>query len=176
VTAGLVAAALVAVGVRAVLIPADALGDARPALGGVAAPAHRTAPVAAPDHRTAPVAVRAVNLPDPCPLKRTADHPGIKGLIVCEAGLWSVPGGASEALAVAHCESRFEVAAFNPSGCGGSGCDGLYQQSLRYWRQRAASYGYAGRPATDPRANIVVSMRMAAERGTWSRDWPVCGR
>src|SRR5262249_15896395 len=161
VTAGLVAAALVAVGVRALLIPADALGDSRPALGAVAAPATRSTPVPA----------RHASLPDPCPLSWTAGHPAIKGLIACEADLWRVPGGGPEALGVADCESRFETAAFNPTGCGGSGCGGLYQQSLRYWRQRAASYGFAGSPASDARANIVVSMRMAAERGTWARDW-----
>ena len=24
-------------------------------------------------------------------------------------------------------------------------------------------------------ANTVVSLRMAAEKGTWADDWPVCG-
>jgi hypothetical protein len=113
---------------------------------------------------------------DPCPLDWRGDAPDVRSLIVCEAGLWNPPGGAPRAAAVVFCESRFETAAFNPTGCDGFGCSGLFQQSLRYWRDRAVEYGFAGRPATDPRANVVVSMRMAAERGTWARDWPVCGR
>jgi hypothetical protein len=119
-------------------------------------------------------AVPTRSIPDPCP--PVGARSTVRSLIACEATLWNVPGGASRALAVARCESRFERAAFNPTGCGGSGCVGLFQQSLRYWRRRAAEYGYPGRPATDARANVVVSMRMAEERGTWSRDWPVCGR
>ena len=55
----------------------------------------------------------------------------MKRLIACEAALWDVPGGATTAFAVASCESRFQTAAYNPTGCGGSGCSGLFQQSLR---------------------------------------------
>ncbi|HEX9376964.1 MAG TPA: hypothetical protein VGB19_12090 [Actinomycetota bacterium] len=126
-----------------------------------------------------PVQVRApapaaVGVLEPCPGRWGPDSP-LSRLIVCEAEVWDVPGGAAKALAVARCESSMRTAAFNPSGCGGTGCTGLYQQSLRYWRGRAASYGFAGTPPTDAMANVVVSMRMAAEKGTWARDWPVCG-
>jgi hypothetical protein len=99
----------------------------------------------------------------------------VKALIACEAGVWQVPGGAGKALSVAYCESRLVTQAFNPTGCGGAGCTGLFQQSLRYWSGRAAQYGFAGRPPTDAWANVVVSMRLAAEKGTWADDWPVCG-
>jgi hypothetical protein len=112
---------------------------------------------------------------DPCPIDWRAGPERVKDLIVCEARVWNVPGGAAQALAVAHCESRFQPAAFNPTGCGGSGCTGLFQQSLRYWRARAIEYGYAGRSPADAKANVVVSMRLASEQGTWAKDWPVCG-
>ena len=165
--AGLVAAALAVIGLRAVVVPQEALGEPRPAPAGIVDAARHPGPA---------IPVHIVDLPDPCPLDWRAGHAEVRSLIACEANLWRVPGGPRQAFAVAHCESRFEPEAFNPTGCGGSGCGGLYQQSLRYWRQRSASYGYAGSPPTNPRANIVVSMRMAAERGTWERDWPVCGR
>lgn len=120
-----------------------------------------------------PVVLRAV---DPCPIDSRIGEFWVRPLIACEAHVWRVPGGAAKALAVARCESRFLVQAMNPTGCGGSGCSGLFQQSLRYWSGRAAEYGFAGVPPTDVRANVVVSMRMAAEKGTWADDWPVCGR
>lgn len=163
----LVAAAAVGVAVlslRAALVPQEAFGAARPG------PVHVQRPV------DRPIGLRIVDLPDPCPLDWRADHAQVGGLIACEAALWDVPGGADRAMSAAQCESRFQPAAFNPTGCGGSGCGGLFQQSLRYWRGRAAEYGYRGSPPSDPRANVVVSMRMAVERGTWSQDWPVCGR
>jgi hypothetical protein len=180
----MLAVGLIAAGARLALAP-DALGAPRVTSG--SGPA-RTAPATADPSprflaaatmtrmldRTPSTAVPTRSIPDPCP--RGGGRSTVRSLIVCEATLWKVPGGARRALAVARCESRFERAALNPTGCGGSGCLGLFQQSLRYWRRRAAEYGYPGRPATDPRANVVVSMRMAAERGTWSRDWPVCGR
>lgn len=187
--AALAAIAMSAMGLRTVLVPQDALAvTARhappaPAVAARRAPTPanaltaRPAPAPAPTERpSASVPRHVLSLPDPCPLDWRSNQPRVRRLIACEADLWNVPGGAAKAFAVAHCESRFEIAAFNPTGCGGSGCSGLFQQSLRYWRRRAASYGFAGRPPTDPRANVVVSMRMAAEQGTWSRDWPVCGR
>ena len=179
----MLAVGLVAAGARLAFVP-DALGAPRGTSGpgpagtapraadpapGFLAGATRLALDRAPGQ---PVPTRSI--PDPCPSGGARST--VRSLIACEATLWNVPGGAPRALAVARCESRFERAAFNPTGCGGSGCVGLFQQSLRYWRRRAAEYGYPGRPATDPRANVVVSMRMAEERGTWSRDWPVCGR
>lgn len=154
------AVALVAIGVRVPgLVSASA---AEPAQAAEARPA------------SSPVAV-SVPVPDPCPVDWRAGTGAVKRLIACEAAVWDVPGGASEAFDVAYCESRFQTAAYNPTGCGGAGCTGLFQQSLRYWRDRAIEYGFAGLPPTDARANIVVSMRMASEKGTWARDWPVCG-
>lgn len=176
--AAMLAIGVVVAGARVVLAP-DAFGAQRIATGArVAAPAFVPAGfldalVSRAVEGTSTSGVPARSLPDPC-----ADvvHSAIRSLIACEATLWNVPGGAARALAVARCESRFETAAFNPSGCDGAGCLGVFQQSLQYWRMRAAEYGYPGRPATDPRANVVVSMRMAADRGTWALDWPVCGR
>ncbi len=121
----------------------------------------------------APAAPAAAVL-EPCRGRRGPDS-ALPLLIHCEAAVWHVPGGAAMALAVARCESSMRTTAFNPTGCGGAGCSGLYQQSLRFWRQRAANYGFAERPPTDAVANVVVSLRMAAEKGTWARDWPVCG-
>jgi hypothetical protein len=176
----LLAVGLVAAGVRLAFVP-DALGAPRESSGpgpSAAVPQAAAGFVVATTRlgldMAPPSAVPTRSIPDPCPSGGARST--VRSLIACEATLWNVPGGASRALAVARCESRFERAAFNPTGCGGSGCVGLFQQSLRYWRRRAAEYGYPGRPATDPRANVVVSMRMAEERGTWSRDWPVCGR
>ncbi len=124
----------------------------------------------------APASPVALHPADPCPIARRLGEFGVRPLIACEAHVWRVPGGAAKALAVAHCESRFLTDAMNPTGCGGSGCSGVFQQSLRYWGARAAEYGFARVPPTDVRANVVVSMRMAAEKGTWADDWPVCAR
>ena len=126
-------------------------------------------------HVRAPASPVALTAAEPCPIDRRLGDSWVQPLIACEAHVWRVPGGAEKALAVAHCESRFDPEALNPSGCGGAGCSGLFQQSRRYWAARAAEYGFAGVPPTDVRANVVVSMRMAAERGTWAHDWPVCG-
>ena len=156
----LAALGLVAIGVRSGIAPAN--GEE----AGVVRPAWP---------HGSPVAVR-VAAPDPCPIDWRTGPGRLKSLIACEANVWDVPGGAPMAFAVAHCESRFETAVFNPTGCGGSGCAGVFQQNLRYWAGRAAEYGFAGAPPTDALANVVVSMRMASERGTWARDWPVCGR
>ncbi len=179
ITVGVLAAgARVALAPMAFGAPGNAARSGTPTAGSVATafvPADLVADAAtrAVD-RTSTRTVPAGSLPDPC--RFSGAGPSIRSLIACEAVVWNVPGGAARALAVARCESRFEPAVLNPTGCGGSGCLGVFQQSLRYWRRRAGEYGYPGRPATDPRANVVVSMRMAADRGTWSRDWPVCGR
>lgn len=54
----------------------------------------------------------------------------IKRIIRCSAARWSVPGGASKALAVAACESGFRPDAY------GNGNAGVYQHRLRYWDGR----------------------------------------
>ena len=136
------------------------------------APAYGREEAPAPRPAAAAVPLRSVA---PCPGDPAAGSAAIRSLIACEARVWRVPGGPATALSVAACESRFLPAAFNPTGCDGAGCAGLFQQSLRYWAGRAARYGFAGRPPSDPRANVVVSVRMASERGTWAHDWPVCG-
>ncbi len=142
------------------------------------APASGVEPAEATVDRAPLVEPNPVDLhpvPDPCPIDWRIGAGAVKRLIACEAALWDVPGGATTAFAVTFCESRFQTAAYNPTGCGGSGCSGLFQQSLRYWRQRAIDYGFAGISPTDAKANIVISMRMASEQGTWAKDWPICG-
>jgi hypothetical protein len=146
---------------------------------GVAGVTVRSFGASAPDRpATHPAAVQvsqvALHPAEPCPIDRRLGEAWVEPLIACEAHVWRVPGGPAKALSVARCESQLVTEAFNPSGCGGSGCSGVFQQSLRYWARRAAEYGFEGVPPTDLRANVVVSMRMAAERETWARDWPVC--
>jgi hypothetical protein len=153
---GLVVAGVAGVAVRSIGAPAAEPAIARPA------PVHAS-----------PVALHAA---EPCPIDHRLGESWVEPLIACEALVWRVPGGPAKALSVARCESRLVTTVLNPSGCDGSGCSGVFQQSLRYWAGRAAEYGFAGVPPTDVRANVIVSMRMAAERGTWARDWPVCGR
>jgi hypothetical protein len=85
----------------------------------------------------------------------------VKQLIKCAAHHWSVPGGASLALAIADRESHFDPSAYNPSGCAG-----IYQHMLRYWPSRATTYGFHDWSAFNARANIIVTMRMV-RRGGW---------
>jgi hypothetical protein len=153
-----------------------AVGVAAAALRATLVPASGLQPAEAEPLRPASSPI-AIQVPaDPCPMDWRVGTGRLKALIACEAAVWDVPGGAAKAFEVAFCESRFQTTAYNATGCGGAGCTGVFQQSLRYWRDRATDYGFAGSPPSDAKANIVISMRMAAERGTWARDWPVCGR
>jgi len=84
----------------------------------------------------------------------------VKQLIKCAAHRWDVPGGTRKALAVAACESGFRPDAYNPAGYAG-----VFQQAVRYWPMRAAHYGLPGRSPFNARANVIVSIRMAAAVG-----------
>ncbi|HWO70052.1 MAG TPA: hypothetical protein VNP94_04780 [Actinomycetota bacterium] len=84
----------------------------------------------------------------------------VKQLIKCAAHRWDVPGGARKALAVAACESGFRPDAYNPAGYAG-----VFQQAVRYWPTRATHYGFPGRSPFNARANVIVSIRMAAAVG-----------
>ncbi|MGH2635961.1 MAG: hypothetical protein ACRDHU_07450 [Actinomycetota bacterium] len=93
----------------------------------------------------------------------------IKQLIRCAARFWNSPGTPEQAVAVAHCESQLEPEAYNANGYAG-----LYQQATRYWPGRADRWGQPGRSVFNGRANIIVSVRMAAAAGSWSA-WAGCG-
>ncbi|MBI4259962.1 MAG: hypothetical protein HY658_05295 [Actinobacteria bacterium] len=99
----------------------------------------------------------------------------VERLIRCVARHYRAPGGPQRAVEVAMCESDLRADAYNPTGCAGWGCGGLFQQHARYWRERAGAHGFEGASMDDARANVIVSVRMAVERGTWEADWPVCG-
>jgi hypothetical protein len=84
----------------------------------------------------------------------------VKLLIRCAAKRWHVSGGPDKALQVARCESRYHPRAYNPAGYAG-----VYQQSKRYWPDRADHYGFPDRSAFNGRANIIVSIRMVHANG-----------
>jgi len=54
---------------------------------------------------------------------------------------------------------------------------GPFQQATNYWPGRRYAYrtrtdkGIIGRPVTNFRANVIISMRMAKAKGTWTADW-----
>jgi hypothetical protein len=92
----------------------------------------------------------------------------IKQLIRCAATRWDSPGTPAYAIDVARCESELRPAAQS------NGYAGLFQQALRYWPGRADRWGQPGRSAFNGRANVIVSIRMAASTGSWSA-WAGCG-
>lgn len=93
----------------------------------------------------------------------------IKQLIKCAARRWDSPGSPAQAIAVARCESHLRPAAYNAGGYGG-----LFQQATRYWPDRADRWGQPDRSVFNGRANIIVSIRMAAAAGSW-HAWAGCG-
>ena len=92
----------------------------------------------------------------------------IKRLILCAARRWDSPGTPQEAVVVARCESHLRPSAYNPNGYAG-----LFQQATRYWPGRADQWGQPDRSVFNGRANIIVSVRMAAAQGSWSA-WGGC--
>lgn len=93
----------------------------------------------------------------------------IKQLIKCAARRWDSPGTPAQAIAIARCESSLRPDAFNANGYAG-----LFQQATRYWPGRADRWGQPDRSVFNGRANIIVSIRMAASVGSWSA-WAGCG-
>jgi len=93
----------------------------------------------------------------------------IKQLIKCAAARWDSSGGPARAVAVARCESDLRPHAFNSRGYAG-----LFQQAIRYWPGRADRWGQPDRSVFNGRANIIVSIRMAAAAGSWNA-WAGCG-
>ncbi|HZD80542.1 MAG TPA: hypothetical protein VE646_10960 [Actinomycetota bacterium] len=84
----------------------------------------------------------------------------VKKLIRCAARHWRVPGGPDKAVSVARCESRLDPSAYNAGGFAG-----VFQQSTRYWRGRARTYGFPAHSVFNGRANVIVSVRMAHRYG-----------
>jgi len=95
----------------------------------------------------------------------------VKRTIRAAVARWSVPGGYTFALSVARCESGADLLDSSSDGY-----TGTFQQSTRYWRGRRAAYNPPtwDKPlpmaAANPRANVVVSIRMAHGSGwdAWS--------
>jgi hypothetical protein len=92
----------------------------------------------------------------------------IKQLIKCAARHWDSPGTPLKAIDVAHCESKLEPRAYNPNGYAG-----LFQQATRYWPDRADHWGQPDRSVFNGRANVIVSIRMAASNNSWTA-WAGC--
>ena len=88
----------------------------------------------------------------------------VKQEIRCATQRWSVPGGASRAIAIASCESGNDL-----RDAGGDGYAGPFQQSERYWPERRRHYEPDGwelqRMPAHPRANVIVSIRQAHGSG-----------
>jgi hypothetical protein len=92
----------------------------------------------------------------------------VKRLIRCVARRWDAPGTPHKAIAVARCESHLRPQAYNAGGYAG-----LFQQATRYWPTRAHHYGQPHRSVYNGRANVIVSIRMAATANSWSA-WAGC--
>jgi hypothetical protein len=88
---------------------------------------------------------------------------------------WPVEGGVGKAIRVAACESGADL--MHPREPGGY--SGTYQQSERYWPGRQDSYAPDwDKPIPEssgiPRANVVVSIRMASGGGWGPWEAGVC--
>jgi hypothetical protein len=83
----------------------------------------------------------------------------VRGII----SLFFAPQDVELALEVAHCESRWDPDATNPS----SRAAGLFQQIPRFWTERAAAAGWAGADIYDAHANTAVSAWLVYEGGGW---------
>lgn len=94
-----------------------------------------------------------------CPIdwRQSAWH--VKELIRCAAKRHEV--GVRKALNIAWRESRYQPDAFNPVGRAA----GIYQHLLKYWPDRAETFGFPDRSAFNARANIFVTMRMVRRYG-----------
>lgn len=88
---------------------------------------------------------------------------GVKQIIRCATENYWVPGGASKALSVARCESRY-----NPYARNGP-YKGVFQQASHFWTGRYREFGskYLDNAIYNARTNILVSIRMAHKLG-WS--------
>ncbi len=67
------------------------------------------------------------------------------------------------AVRIAWCESRFDPEAVNLR----TGAVGLFQHLPQYWEDRAASAGFAGAEATDPRASTAAAAWAVYDGAGW---------
>lgn len=110
------------------------------------------------------VAVETTAASRPCPIDWRQSTWHVKRLIRCAADRFGV--SPEQALYIAWRESRFQPSAYNAAG----NAAGIYQHLLRYWPERAQTYGFTNWSAFNARANIFVTMRMVrgAGWGPWA--------
>lgn len=96
-----------------------------------------------------------------CPIDWQQSTWHVKKLIRCAAAYYNV--SSSKALYIAWRESRYLPTAYNQKG----DAAGIYQHVMKYWPDRAETYGFPDSSAFNARANIIVTMRMVHRIG-WS--------
>lgn len=94
-----------------------------------------------------------------CPIDWRQSTSQIRKLIRCAATYHGVDPGT--ALYIAWRESRYYPSAYNAEG----DAAGVYQHLMKYWPDRAETYGFPGSSPFNARANIFVTMRMVREFG-----------
>lgn len=98
--------------------------------------------------------------------ERAFETPGqVYGLIDCLVPSHFPVLNRGDAHSVAECESGHDPKAYNPTGCDGAGCLGVFQQHAAYWPERARRYGQGGKSGFDGYANVWVSLSMARDGG-----------
>lgn len=94
-----------------------------------------------------------------CPIDWRQSTWHVKRLIRCAAEHYEV--STRKALYIAWRESRYRASAYNEAGRAA----GIYQHLLKYWPDRAETYGFPDWSAFNGRANIMVTMRMVRRIG-----------
>jgi hypothetical protein len=94
-----------------------------------------------------------------CPIDWRQSTWHVKKLIRCAAEYYDV--SPRRALYIAWRESRYQASAYNRVG----DAAGIYQHVLKYWPDRAETYGFRDWSAFNGRANIVVTMQMVRRIG-----------
>ena len=94
-----------------------------------------------------------------CPVDWRQSTWHVKKLIRCAADHYEV--STEKALYIAWRESRYRASAYNEEGKAA----GIYQHLLKYWPDRAETYGFPDWSAFNGRANVMVTMRMVRRIG-----------
>lgn len=94
-----------------------------------------------------------------CPIDWRQSTWHVKKLIRCAATYYDI--SPRRAIYIAWRESRFRSTAYNEEG----EAAGIYQHLLKYWPDRAETYGFPDWSAFNARANIIVTMRMVRRFG-----------
>lgn len=113
----------------------------------------------------------------PCAIEWWKSVENRERLIRCEYERINPPGKRSAVLANARCESGETLMDTDTSDIYG----GPYQQDKNYWTGRREHYRrpsdkHVVGPVTHFRSNVIISFRMAKQKGTWRNDWPHCSR